>query len=84
MTVFLFLGAGYVGYAYARLRHDEALKRHMTTRYANFMWLFNVFADWYDATYDRTISLFMALDSSYSFWKQRRTLIADFWAQRAL
>lgn len=55
MTMFLFIGAGYVGYAYARLRNDEVLKRQMNTRYINFMWYFTAFADWYDATYDRAI-----------------------------
>ena len=80
MTAFIFIGTAYLGYAYARLRHDEVLRRQMHTKYTNFMWWFNIWSDWYEVTYARAVAWFMAFDSSYRFWRQRRTLIADYWA----
>ena len=84
MTAFILLGTGYVGYTYARLQHDEPLKRHMHCYYSNFMWLFETFAAWYDDRYEHYKNAFLAIDTSRAMWEKRRNFIAEVWIKHKL
>ena len=84
MTTFLLIGSVYIGYAYGRLKHDEALQRKMHTRYTNFMWLFTVFSDKLEHYYSVISNKFWSFDSAQMTWRARNSKIAEFWAYRAL
>jgi hypothetical protein len=69
MTVFVLLLAGYTGYAYARLKHDEVLRRKMYAHYANFMWVFGICTEVYEHLYDKWVNAVTSFDSSELFWR---------------
>jgi len=84
MTAFIFGGFFFTGYIYARLEHDEVLRRRCYAKYANFISLFDHYSDIYDRNYLALQKYLATYDSSYSWWYFKQIKKAEFKAKKSL
>ena len=60
-----------MGYFYARLGEDEALRRVLYARYANFMTAFDYFAPMYEAAWSSVRDRVLSFEWAYESWYAR-------------
>ena len=81
----LFLAAClFGGYAYARLKNDEVLRRNFYCRYANFITIFDTWTPILEDKLFRSIVWLENFDSTYFFWYFKTSQVAEYKAYRKL
>ncbi len=66
-----------MGYVYARLKHDEYMRRRCFGRYYNLMTWFEISSAWGEAKAAYFNLVIKNFDSSYSWWKYRKSKFAE-------